>query len=146
MEESFRRYDVDNSGELNGQEIITVLEAHFPTLANDPLRRPLIMQLLHEADEDGNGQLDFGDFLRLMRQVKDIQDQLMIAKELRAVEETQFTASEVLEFRELLLAVRGESTEVSFSQVQVLLGAIVPMGANNVKQLKVKFKEAASRQ
>lgn len=159
MEEKFKEFDADASGELSGKEIIKVLEAHFPTLAKDPSRRPLIKQLLQEADADGNGQLDFQDFLRLMRQVKDIQDQLMIGKELRAIEETRFSPSEVLEFRELLLAVRTESgfdevcgflgvgaTEVGFEDVRVLLGAIVPMGARNCSLLKVKYNEVAGRQ
>merc|ERR1719162_433412 len=146
MEISFRRYDSDASGELTGLEIVKVLEQNFPTLANDPTRRPLIQQLLKEADQDGNGSLDFGDFLRLMRQVKDIQDQLMIAKELRAIDETRFSPSEVLEFRELMLAVRGEAVEIGFEEVQMLIGAIVPMGAQNVLELRTAFGEVAKCQ
>jgi len=146
MEISFRRYDSDASGELTGLEIVKVLEQNFPTLANDPTRRPLIQQLLKEADQDGNGSLDFGDFLRLMRQVKDIQDQLMVAKEMKAIEDTQFSPSEVLEFRELMLAVRGVSMEIGFEEVQMLLGAIVPMGAKNIKELRVKYDDVAARQ
>jgi Ca2+-binding EF-hand superfamily protein len=146
FQESFIQYDADGSGELSGHEIITVLEAHFPTLANDANRRPLILQLLKEADEDGNGSLDFGDFLRLMRQAKDIQDQLMIAKELRAIEETRFSPSEVLEFRELMIAMRGESTEIGFEEVHALLGAIVPMGSKNMIQLRGMFDQVARRQ
>merc|ERR1719162_2412993 len=146
MKERFQFYDEDGSGELSGREIISVLEAHFPTLANDPTRRPLILQLLKEADEDGNGSLDFADFLRLMRQATDIQDQLMIAKELRAIDETRFSPSEVLEFRELMLAVRGEAVEIGFEEVQQLLGAIIPMGAKNVLKLRTAFGEVAKCQ
>lgn len=146
MEERFQEFDADGSGELSGHEVVRVLEVHFPTLANSEARRPLILQLLKEADEDGNGCLEFGDFLRLMRQVKDIQDQLMLSKELRAIEETRFSPSEVLEFRELLLAVRGEAAEIGLHEVQMLLGAVVPMGAKNQVQLKEKFDQVAKRQ
>jgi len=146
MKSMFKAYDADDSGELNGREIVTVLEKHFPTLANDPVRRPLITQLLAEADEDGNGRLDFCDFLRLMRQVRDIQDQLSIGKELRAIGETMFSPTEVQEFRDLLLAVRGEATEVGFDEVRALLGAIVPMGAKNVRELHVIYDKVAARQ
>lgn len=146
MEQSFKRYDSDHSGQLTGGEIVKVLVEHFPTLAGDVCRRPLIQKLLKEADEDDNGKLDFPDFLRLMRQVKDIQDQLMITKELKAIEETQFSPTEVYEFRELLLAVRGEAKEIGFDEVKGLLGAIVPMGAKNLSELQRKFKEVAGRQ
>jgi calmodulin len=146
MEDKFHEFDVDGNGELNGSEIIKVFEVHFPTLANDATRRPLILQLLKEADEDSSGTLDFGDFLRLMRQVTDIQDQLMIRKELQAIADTKFSPSEVLEFRELVLAVRGEEAEIGFDEVVRLLGAIVPMGAKNILQLRTMFDDAAKRQ
>merc|ERR1712139_663935 len=53
---------------------------------------------------------------------------------------------EVQEFRDLLLAVHAENNEIGFEEVQILLGAIVPMGAKNISQLRQKFFEFASMQ
>merc|ERR1719486_41624 len=112
-------------------------------ISNDPVRRPQLIQLLEESDEDGSGSLDFKDFLRIMRHLRDIQDQLRVSKELEAVSSTKFTPPEVQEFRELFLAAGGGMRELGFSEVKELLKCIVPMGTKNVEELKVKYDEMA---
>mmetsp|Transcript_15825 Transcript_15825/g.37287 ORF Transcript_15825/g.37287 Transcript_15825/m.37287 type:complete len:1068 (+) Transcript_15825:39-3242(+) len=153
LKQSFDRYDADGSGQIDGAEIIAMLEEEFPALTQDPSRRPQMAQLLKDADRDGSGTLDFGDFLLVMSQLKDVQDQLRVAKELKAVVDTKFSQPEVAEFRELFLtatAANGEDAsddkELGFEEIKKLLSVIVPMGTKNVVELKQSFDETAKMQ
>eukprot|EP00928_Gymnodinium_smaydae_P095017 TRINITY_DN8096_c1_g1_i1.p1 TRINITY_DN8096_c1_g1~~TRINITY_DN8096_c1_g1_i1.p1 ORF type:complete len:1003 (+),score=230.66 TRINITY_DN8096_c1_g1_i1:234-3011(+) len=145
LKELFKVYDEDGSGEISGQECISLLEAEFPAIASDPKKRPQIQQLMKEADENGSGTFDFDDFLRLMRCFKDMHEQLQIKKELTAVAETGFSAAEVLDFRELFAAAAGGTGEMDFERVKAMLGGIVPMGSRNSSILRKKFIEVAQR-
>merc|ERR1719221_1912541 len=104
------------------------MEKEFPCLSKDPHQRPVVVQLLNDADEDGSGRLDFGDFLRVMRVFKDMQEQRRIRKELKAIGETKFTKPEVEEFRQLFISTAGGRVEINFEDVKELLRGIVPMG------------------
>jgi len=61
MREAFRAMDEDCSGELGVDELREVLSAvgHAPTDAE-------LLDLMKEVDIDGNGNLDFDEFLELM--------------------------------------------------------------------------------
>lgn len=145
LRKKFERYDDDHSGELTGLEMIRLFEEEFPIIANDPDRRPQLVKLLGEADEDSSGTLNFKDFLRCMRTLRDMQEQMNMTKELDAVNATKFAPSEVAEFRELFLAVACEhSDDLSFEDVKELLKCIVPMGARNTDLLKIQFDKVAA--
>jgi Ca2+-binding EF-hand superfamily protein len=143
---TFTKYDADKSGEIAGNETIQLFEKEFPEISNDPARRPQLLQFLQEADEDGNGALNLQDFLRIVRQVNDVQDQMRVSKELEAVSTTKFTHPEVQQFRELFLAAGRGMRELGFHEIQELLQCIIPMGAKNVEELRHKFKEMAAKQ
>jgi Ca2+-binding EF-hand superfamily protein len=142
----FNTYDGDQSGQISGMETIKLMEQEFPSISNDPKRRPQVIQLIKESDEDGSGSLDFKDFLRMMRQLHDMQDQLRIGKELEAVSETKFTPVEVADFRELFLAAGDGIKELGFAEIKSLLMCVVPMGTKNVEELKHMFEEFAAKQ
>jgi len=146
LRSQFNRYDSDGSGTISGPETVRLMEEEFPMLTKDPARRPQMIQLLNEADQGGDGSLDFHDFLRIMRHLRDIQDQLRIGKELDAVNTTKFTPPEVQEFRELFLATGGGDKELGFDQIKELLKCLVPMGSKNVEELKSKFFEFSAKQ
>lgn len=143
---SFDKYDTDHSGEISGVETVQLFEGEFPDIANDHARRPQLIQLLKDADEDESGSLDFKDFLRIMRQLRDMQDKLRIEKEIEAVSETKFTPPEVQEFRELFIAAGEGAQELGFEEVRDLLKCIVPMGTKNNEDLREKFDEMAAKQ
>jgi Ca2+-binding EF-hand superfamily protein len=146
LKDSFNTYDQDMSGEIDGSETIRLFESEFPSISNDPFRRPQLLQLLRDADEDGNGSLNFPDFLRIMRQLRDMQDQMRLSKELDAVNSTKFTPPEVQEFRELFVAAGHGLKELDFNMVRELLKGIVPMGAKNIQELRQKFIKMAAKQ
>lgn len=103
MRESFQKYDEDGSGDIDNQEIAKLMADLFPDAASNPTRRGELSKILAEVDENGDGSLDFPDFLRLMRQFDDMQERSRIAKEELAMSKVQFTPAEVEDFRQLFL-------------------------------------------
>merc|ERR1712054_568622 len=81
-----------------------------------------------------------------MRQLRDMQDQMRLSKELDAVNSTKFTPPEVQEFRELFVAAGHGLKELDFNMVRELLKGIVPMGAKNIQELRQKFNKMAAKQ
>jgi Ca2+-binding EF-hand superfamily protein len=146
MRESFERYDEDDGGTIAGTELVNLIQNEFGGLARSTDSRPMLVQLLREADEDGTGELDFKAFLRVMRLIKDMQDGQRISKEHKAVAETKFTPSQVQDFRELFTKAAGNTQEVSFEALMDLLSCIVPMGTRNCEELWDMFLEVASCQ
>merc|ERR1719282_1249888 len=105
LEQCFKKYDKDCSGDISNSELIHLIEDIFPEMASDESLRPQLIQLMKEVAANGSGSLDFLDFLHLMRQFCELQDKERVAKEQIAIKETGFSAHEVDEFRELFLAV-----------------------------------------
>merc|ERR1719444_486317 len=101
MKQNFKIYDLDGSGTIQNNELVALVKRVFPDMATDPKLRPQLMEILKEADEDGNGELDFEDFLRLMRTVCELRNRNQLEKEKVAVQDTGFLPHEVHEFREL---------------------------------------------
>jgi Ca2+-binding EF-hand superfamily protein len=147
MRERFDEYDVDKSGAISNKEIALFVTKEFPQFHNDPTMRPQIVQFLDEADEDKNGALEFHDFLRVMRLIIDVWEQIRIEKELEAIHESSFSLKETEEFRQLFEGSGGDVTgEIAFDQVKSLLSCIVPMGFKNTAELKMIYDEQAAKQ
>ena len=100
MRAKFDHYDEDGSGAISNRELAKLLEDVFPEIATSRRLRPIMLEILKEADQDGDGQLDFNDFLRLMRQFHNLQEHQLIRQHstrvqaiacARAVHEDAFT-------------------------------------------------------
>merc|ERR1739848_421226 len=123
------------------------VEKEFPNSAKDGGIRPQFVQLLNDADEDHNGDFDFLDFLRLMRLIRDLQEQFRIQKELTAVDQTRFSGQEVEEFRELFEVAGGENTqEINYEQLKDLVQRIAVLSPKTSDQLRAIFTEMAAQQ
>jgi len=146
MELCFKKYDKDNSGDISNKELIFLIEAAFPEMATDTRMRPQLLALMKEVDSDGNGSLDFMDFLRLMKQFREVQDRERVAKEQAAMKDTGFTQQEVGEFRELFLASDDGSGELSLNEATRMIGMICPLGDIFEKQFIEAFREVTARQ
>ena len=59
--EAFSQFDKDGKGAISDKELVTVLRA----LGNNPTEDELVT-MIREVDEDGNGTIDFGEFLEMM--------------------------------------------------------------------------------
>lgn len=146
LRQQFVKYDNDGSGDITNKELVGLIEDAFPEMANDPKMRPFLTQMLHEIDADESGSLDFQDFVRLMQQLRDLQDRARIAKEQRAIHETNFSAQEVKEFREIFLASDEDDAAVlTLKQVCHMMESICPLGDQNKKRLTEIFRSITER-
>eukprot|EP00929_Paragymnodinium_shiwhaense_P021254 TRINITY_DN13914_c0_g1_i1.p1 TRINITY_DN13914_c0_g1~~TRINITY_DN13914_c0_g1_i1.p1 ORF type:complete len:1070 (-),score=317.92 TRINITY_DN13914_c0_g1_i1:107-3316(-) len=150
LRSEFARYDNDGSGDISSKELVKLIEECFPALAADVDMRPKLIHLLQEVDQDGNGSLDFQDFLRLIMQFLELAQRDQIEREQKAIEETGFAAKEVEEFRELFLA-SPNLVEISngkmlpFDEVRRMLGTICPLGDKNLGELNAILQRMVSR-
>lgn len=143
---TFKMYDSSGDGHITGQDSLALFETEFAVIAKDPSKRPKLLELLKEAQEDGKkNALTFHAFLRIVREVRDIQDQARIAKELDAVKDTAFSPPEVQEFRDLFLATGHGQKTLYFQQARELLKCIVPMGTKNTDDLRKKWEGMAKK-
>merc|ERR1712003_513757 len=109
--------------------------------------RPELLFLLQAADHDGDGHLDFQDFLRVLRTWHNKHHNQCLDKEKRAVEETHFSPHEVHEFRQLFLSYDEDcNRELSLSEFKQMITVICPMGEKNSSAITAKFKEISSMQ
>eukprot|EP00927_Polykrikos_kofoidii_P040789 TRINITY_DN34802_c0_g1_i1.p1 TRINITY_DN34802_c0_g1~~TRINITY_DN34802_c0_g1_i1.p1 ORF type:complete len:1142 (+),score=178.73 TRINITY_DN34802_c0_g1_i1:140-3565(+) len=141
LRRQFQRFDQDESGDISNRELIKVIESIFPKVANDPTMRPKLVTLLNEVDQNGDGSLDFQDFLRLMRQFRDLEDRECAAKEQQAILDTGFSKQEVLEFRELFRTMaQTQSGVIVLDELMEIIGSICPLGDKNVTEFLKIFQ------
>lgn len=134
----FEVYDADKSGDISNRELQRLLVDMYPADAMSKDARPKLQKLLQAVDTDGNGRLDFGDFLRLNRQYQTELENERILKEQLAIEETGFEASEVEGYRSLFQQESGQTKESSltFSHIHSMINRIVSLGAKHNEELK----------
>jgi len=142
MKQNFKTYDTDESGTIQNNELVALVKCVFPDMATDPKLRPQLMEIIKEADEDGNGALDFEDFLRLMRTVCELRNRNQLEKEKKAVQDTGFLPHEVHDFRELFQAQVERSMLLSFEDFGLMIHHICPLGDRNLAVLEGMWREA----
>lgn len=150
MRGRFATYDTDGSGDIDNTELRKLLEEVFLKLSTSSRLRPQLLKLLQEVDADTSGRLDFADFLRLMRQLHDLENLQSRHDEEQAIMQTLFTQTEVEEFRTLFL--RAERTEeeaadggrrrqLSLARFREMIGTICPLGESHVAELMAVLRE-----
>eukprot|EP00439_Symbiodinium_sp_Y106_P023981 s5031_g2.t3 len=114
-----------------------------PDMSSNMAKRSEVARILTEVDPDKTGSLDFPDFLRLMRQVDDMQDRLRMAKEAFAVEKTKFSSREVEEFRRIFLGEESEDGSMRgllrLDEYLEMVGPVVGLGKANLDELTRLF-------
>lgn len=135
--EKFEIYDADHSGDISNRELQRLLLDLYPADAMSKDARPKMQKLMEAVDDDQNGRLDFGDFLRLNRQYQTELENERILKEHLAIEETGFETSEVDEYRSLFQASKGNgASTMTFSEIHKMINSIVPLGDKHKEELK----------
>jgi Ca2+-binding EF-hand superfamily protein len=140
LKKVFRLYDKDGNGDVGRQELIELLEDVIPSMVHNPKMRPKFIAMIHDADSDGSGTLDFADFLRLMRGVYEYQDEEKLAKQEQAIKATGFTPSEVIGFRDLFIAHSDETSHLSLSEVKKMIISITRLGDRLIVELADHFR------
>merc|ERR1712232_1018636 len=141
----FDEFDSDKSGEVDSDELMPLINKVFPGIGQDPHHRPLILEMIHEADEDGSGSLDFDDFLRLMRMVGDLEHKRMLQREEEVMDETHFSPHEVREFREIFSTHASRQDHITFPDTCELLRPVCALGDKNLAVLTELFNEFSEK-
>lgn len=104
--------------------------------------RARLEKLLKEADEDGNGTLDFGDFLRLMRHHHDDCDREELEKINKSIAETGFSDDEAQQFRTIFEQIDSEGTgHISLGDIQRMFNTICPLQRQHISELANIFND-----
>merc|ERR1712180_220617 len=70
LKEAFDEFDKDGSGAINSQELLGIMRAMGQNPTEDE-----VLNLMLEADLDGNGTIEFPEFLELMKETYGTDDQ-----------------------------------------------------------------------
>merc|ERR1712118_304006 len=101
-QETFAKYDKSGDGDLTLKELIPLLTS----LGKEPrtvIQREKLTQILAEIDEDGSGEIDFLEFLQLMRKFLNESEAEALRKEKAIITRTKFTPEEVNLWRDIFL-------------------------------------------
>jgi len=139
----FDKYDLDSSGDISNTEFLLLIEGMFPDMANNPDLRVKLQALTKEVDPNNDGRLDFHDFIPMMRQFHDLEENEIIAKEQKAEAETGFNAQEIQEFRQLFLEIGQQATKLSLGETKKMISTICPLGDKNTAEFTALFRKVA---
>lgn len=141
--ETFRSYDPRGSGIIAKSQLRRLLLEHCPHAERTQAGRDQIATMIRESDQDGSGSIDFMEFLKLMRLVRNRWSREKLAKERAAVADTKFSVRELREFRKVFKAWdANESLDLNFEELQKMIASItrVAQGARGEKELHDIFR------
>eukprot|EP00746_Dinoflagellata_sp_MGD_P135148 gnl/MRDRNA2_/MRDRNA2_69097_c0_seq1.p1 gnl/MRDRNA2_/MRDRNA2_69097_c0~~gnl/MRDRNA2_/MRDRNA2_69097_c0_seq1.p1 ORF type:complete len:876 (+),score=186.44 gnl/MRDRNA2_/MRDRNA2_69097_c0_seq1:96-2630(+) len=121
----FMEFDHDGSGDIAGAELRKLMTTIFPDVNVSLADRKLMEEILNDVDQDGNGSIDFGDFLRLMRHYCDEHDR----KQDESMVEG-FTVEEVQQFKTIFESEDTRKTgALQTATILNMIQRICPLGA-----------------
>lgn len=129
----FKKHDNKNKGVLSKQPLRQLLMEIFPNVSVDQKEHAIAKKLLEVVDVDHNHEIDFEEFLRLMRLLRDLQVKERIAhqrkkvkKERDAVRNTRFTNAEITDFRSVFRSFdRDGSGDISIDEFETMIGCVL---------------------
>eukprot|EP00929_Paragymnodinium_shiwhaense_P031573 TRINITY_DN17653_c0_g1_i2.p1 TRINITY_DN17653_c0_g1~~TRINITY_DN17653_c0_g1_i2.p1 ORF type:complete len:1049 (+),score=187.03 TRINITY_DN17653_c0_g1_i2:177-3323(+) len=146
LEAMFKRFDMENRGQLEGADLRALLTEALPVLAGCVLQRPQLLELLEVAGvRTKDCPLKFRNFLHLMRLAREAEDQTCWHKEMEATRKTQFSVAEVDKLRDLFLhSPDGENRQrITLDDVVKLFSEVYALGAARENELLVTYSHIA---
>ncbi|CAK0889822.1 unnamed protein product, partial [Prorocentrum cordatum] len=153
LRHAFQNYDADGNGLISNSELVALVRGMFPVV-NTRIKRRL-GELMQEVAGQRSGEMDFPDFVRLMRQFHDLLVQEMAEKEKCAVADTQFSAEEVAGFRGLFLETSRDgpgpkaqvagAEELPLQSLMRLVGNICSVSQSTEKTILKYIMDAKAR-
>lgn len=140
----FQEHDTSGDGQLTVAELLPVLAALGKT-PTTVIQQQQLGLAIKEVDEDESGEIDFEEFLQLMRKFLDDSVAAQIRKEKDCYERCGFTAEEIEQWRQVFVQFdedeSGEIDEMEGKQLLTRLGLNLNMRAMH-NQYRELFEDA----
>mmetsp|Transcript_28634 Transcript_28634/g.65990 ORF Transcript_28634/g.65990 Transcript_28634/m.65990 type:complete len:1070 (+) Transcript_28634:58-3267(+) len=128
LKEKFHRYDQENKGYIGRKELRGLLSEAFPEATETREGQEKVAALLSRIDADGNGNLEWSEYLHLMRQVQDRQDWKWVLHEQETAKKAGFTPNEVRDLRRVFkICDADESHTLNADEVIRMLTTIISL-------------------
>jgi Ca2+-binding EF-hand superfamily protein len=131
----FNTYDRDKSGSVERAELSKMIAEYFPDATKSKQGQQDIQKALTEADANKNGQLEFAEFLCLMRKCDDRRDSLDMEQEQSAAKECGLTPEEVDGFRQIFSAHVDWRGELDLRTLSTLMSRVVDLSEDEAEDL-----------
>ncbi|CAE7204011.1 unnamed protein product [Symbiodinium microadriaticum] len=130
----------NGNGTMSRSQLARVVEQLFPRLAHTMEFRPVLTHLFDTADKDHNGSLDFLEFVSMIRQISDHENEVQFELQKEAIEDLGFSQAEANQFRELFMTTdEAGSHTLSLDQIREMLSHSFQLSDVRVEQLCVFF-------
>eukprot|EP00435_Cladocopium_sp_Y103_P020349 s530_g4.t5 len=136
LERHFRCFDKDGSGELQQQELVMLIEALFPRHANLREFRPYFSDLLAFADVNQNDCLDFKEFVRLIRKIRDHEEEFQFELYKETLEELGFSNKEAADLHMFFLEA-GHRGTLTFEEVKDMIAGSFKLSEKESQKLLI---------
>eukprot|EP00930_Biecheleria_cincta_P065202 TRINITY_DN5090_c0_g1_i1.p1 TRINITY_DN5090_c0_g1~~TRINITY_DN5090_c0_g1_i1.p1 ORF type:complete len:1049 (+),score=153.75 TRINITY_DN5090_c0_g1_i1:201-3347(+) len=146
LQDSFATFDKNRDGVIGRRELARLIEFLFPERAHKVEFRPYLTNLLSEIDADRSQTVDWGEFVCLMRKIRDHDAEQRFASEQMIISELQFSYAEIKDFRELFLGADTEgSCKLSVNAIAAMLSRSGVMNEKHHDSLKSFFDSAVKK-
>eukprot|EP00933_Yihiella_yeosuensis_P035783 TRINITY_DN2938_c1_g11_i1.p1 TRINITY_DN2938_c1_g11~~TRINITY_DN2938_c1_g11_i1.p1 ORF type:complete len:977 (+),score=233.24 TRINITY_DN2938_c1_g11_i1:83-3013(+) len=141
LQEVFNKYDDNGNGTVEGKEMQAMIAEKFPEATKSKEAQKEVVLALKEVDSQGNKELVFKDFLKLMRKCDDARDEADVKDEERAVKELKFANEEVEGYRQIFLQYQNMSGELELHNLHDILSKVVDFTPEEADELAFLVRE-----
>jgi len=138
----FSRCTPDDDGRIRATDLRRLLEDLFPMLSDKSTMKGSRQKLQDILNSSSGGPVGIDEFLSLARYCQDLVEMGELQHEKDAIKKIGFDSSEVDEFRSLFMGGTGQlgDSRITFSELQDLLGKVLPLGHKNAEALREELK------
>lgn len=146
LRDSFGKFDKNGDGVIGRRELARLIEFSFPERAHKAEFRPYLTNLLSEIDADNSQTVDWGEFISLMRKIRDHDAEHRIASEQMTISELNFSYAEVKDFREFFLAADTDGfCKLSLASIHAMISRSGVMDEKHSDMLKTFFDSVVKK-
>jgi len=132
----FSEYDKDASGTIESTELQKLIAQYFPDATKSRAQQIEILKILQSfGATNGTGELDFHNFIWLMRKCDDMRDETDVHEEAEVIKQCGLSVEEVEGFRQIFSSVVTWTGELECSELSELLSKVVELTEEEVEEL-----------